>query len=68
MDSPVRTHKRNKAVSSLEKNSQAQNINLNVGRLSFGHEYNGPLTLRLSDVSSIHTEAFIPSASFSTKI
>jgi hypothetical protein len=68
MDSSVRTHKRNLAASSLEKNNQAQNINLNVGRLSFGHDYNGPLTLRVSDDSSMHTETFIPSASFSTKV
>lgn len=60
MESPVRTHKRNKAVESLEKNL-SQSINLTPGRLSFGHDYNGPLTMRLSDLSSTHTETYLTS-------
>lgn len=41
----MRTHKRNKAFESLES---SLNHSTQLGRLSFGVEYNGPLTLRLS--------------------
>jgi len=46
-------HRRNHAASSLEKNNFHQNINLGMERLSLGHEYNGPLTMRLSDIGSM---------------
>lgn len=54
MERGLRTHRRNKAVESLDKNMH-QSFNFNIGKLSFGHDYNGPLTLRLSDLSSTHT-------------